>query len=284
MLANSMFMRFPNGLAKALTLSYDDGVEEDIRLIGIMRRHGLCGTFNINTSRYIAPDYVYPPTKMWGKKMTVEQATALYSQDGIEPALHGLTHASIHTLPKPQIAYEVLRDRENLEAQFGRILRGMAYPNNSYSDDVVRVLEDCGVLYARTTDASHSFAIPADWLRLPPTCEHIDPLLPELTRRFLDAAPTIHQESLLFYLWGHSYTFERDGNWEIIERFAEQIGDKDDIWYATNTEIFEYIEDFHRLIFNLDMTLVKNPTARTLWFVLRGNLYHVGAGETLKLN
>ena len=37
----SIFMRFPGGKSKALTLSYDDGVAQDIRLIEIMKKHGL---------------------------------------------------------------------------------------------------------------------------------------------------------------------------------------------------------------------------------------------------
>ena len=46
---------FPGGLKRALTLSYDDGVEQDVRLIEIMNRHGLKGTFNLNSGAY-APD------------------------------------------------------------------------------------------------------------------------------------------------------------------------------------------------------------------------------------
>lgn len=48
----NLFMRFPQGRAKALTLSYDDGVEQDIRLIEIMGKHGLKGTFNLNSGLY----------------------------------------------------------------------------------------------------------------------------------------------------------------------------------------------------------------------------------------
>ena len=35
----SIFIQFPKGKRKALTLSYDDGVEQDIRLIEIMKQH-----------------------------------------------------------------------------------------------------------------------------------------------------------------------------------------------------------------------------------------------------
>ena len=45
----STFYRFPNGLRKALTLSYDDGVEQDVRLMDILDQHGIRCTFNLNS-------------------------------------------------------------------------------------------------------------------------------------------------------------------------------------------------------------------------------------------
>ena len=40
---------FPKGRYKALTFSYDDGREEDRRLVSIFRKHGLKATFNLNS-------------------------------------------------------------------------------------------------------------------------------------------------------------------------------------------------------------------------------------------
>ena len=48
MMAN-LIMRFPGGKPKALTLSYDDGVEQDVKLIEIAEKYGIKGTFNINS-------------------------------------------------------------------------------------------------------------------------------------------------------------------------------------------------------------------------------------------
>ena len=45
-------MRFPGGAAKALTLSYDDGVEQDVRLIDILDRAGIRCTFNLKPQQY----------------------------------------------------------------------------------------------------------------------------------------------------------------------------------------------------------------------------------------
>ena len=38
-----------NNKKKAITFSFDDGVTQDIRLIEILNRYGLKGTFNINS-------------------------------------------------------------------------------------------------------------------------------------------------------------------------------------------------------------------------------------------
>ena len=279
-----MTMRFPGGLSKAVTLSYDDGVLEDTRLIDIMKRYGLRGTFNVNSAHYREEGYYKDGDKKTGRRMPMQDASALYGQDGIEVALHSLTHPFLNYLSRPQIAYEISKDRDNLEKQFGRVVRGMAYPNNSFNDDVIRVLEDCGIVYARTTDATHGFGLPTDWLRLDPTCHHNDPKLPELTQKFVTEAPKDYRQPWLFYLWGHAYEFSDNDNWEVIENFSKAVGDRNDIWYATNIEIYEYVEAFGRLVFTMDMERVKNPTSQDLWLMKRHTLYHVPAGATVSLH
>ena len=270
---NTLHVRFPNGLEKALTLSYDDGVEEDIRLIEIMKKYGLKGTFNLNSGLYVEEGHYANSDKAYGRRMTREQVTALYTQEGMEPALHGLTHPFLETLPKAQVAYEIVKDRDNIEKQFDRIVRGMAYPYGTYSDDVVRVLEDCGICYCRTIKNTRKFDLPTDWLRLNPTCHHNDPLLMDMAKQFTENAPAEGRQPWLFYLWGHSYEFPRDNTWERIEEFAKAVGHKDDVWYATNIEIYEYIENFKRLVFSMDMTRV----------IFHQKLYTVKPGETLRL-
>lgn len=283
MAQSTIVMRFPGGLSKALTLSYDDGIDDDIRLIEIMKRYGLKGTFNLNTGTYATKENYAKGDRSCGYRMTYEQVSELYAQEGIEPALHSLTHPFLETLPKAQVAYEIVKDRDNLEKQFGTIVRGMAYPFGTYSDDVVRVLEDCGICYCRTVKNTRKFDLPTDWLRLNPTCHHNDPLLFDMVKQFTESAPAEIRQPWLFYVWGHSYEFPRDNTWDRIEEFAKAVGNRDDIWYATNIEIYEYVESFKRLVFSLDMTRVKNPTAQELCFIFHQKLYTVRPGETLQL-
>ena len=275
-----MFMRFPGGLRKALTLSYDDGVEQDAELISILNLHGLKCTFNLNSGCWAAEGTEYPEGTIH-RRMPLSQARTLYAESEHEVAAHCLTHASLVELTPDQIVWEVMKDRENLEREFGGIIRGMAYPFGTYSDQVVDALKACGILYARTVNASHDFAMPTDWLRLAATCHHNDPQLMSLADRFLaDSAPF---GSRLFYLWGHSYEFESDNNWHVIQQFAEKMGGHDDIWYATNIEICKYHLAFQRLEFSANGHTVHNPTDLPLWFEDYSGLHEVQPGETIEL-
>lgn len=273
-----IYMRFPQGRAKALTLSYDDGVEQDIRLISILRKNGLKGTFNLNSGLYAPDGFRYPAGDVH-RVMSARQARELYLDSGMEVAVHALTHPDLTLLPQNICTREILRDRENLERQFGCIVRGMAYPYGTYNDAVVDVLRQCGIVYARTVHSTEGFALPQDWLRLCATCHHGNPRLMELARKFTEAAPM--RAPILFYLWGHSYEFEQQDNWDVIEVFSEYMSRRDDIWYATNLEIYEYIEDFHRLVFSMDETIVQNPTNRDLFFLYGDTLVTAKPGTTV---
>lgn len=278
---SNIFMRFPKGKSKALTLSYDDGVEQDIRLIEIMNKYGLRGTFNLNTGNYKKENEKHENNEIH-RVMTKKQAIEVYSDCGQEIAVHGLTHPFLDQLPSSRIVYEISRDRENLENQFGIIVRGMAYPYGAYNDEVIEILKKLDIAYSRTVISTEDFRIPTDWLRLTATCHHNNPKLMELVEKFLVCNPK--KEPALFYLWGHSYEFEKDNNWYVIEQFSSYIGQKEDIWYATNIEIYDYIEAFRKLIFSMDGNIVKNPTATTLYFVYKNIDYAIKSRQVLKLS
>lgn len=275
-----IFMRFPEGRAKALTLSYDDGVEQDARLMEIMDRHGLKGTFNLNSGLYAPEETVYPQGQIH-RRMTEKQVTELYAGSGHEVAVHALTHAFLEQLPENMVMWEVLKDRENLERQFHTIVRGMAYPYGTYSDIVVECLKKAGIAYARTVISSLSFKIPSDWLRLEATCHHNNPELMNLAKKFVEKAPD--RDPWLFYLWGHSYEFEKDDNWQVMEDFAAYAGGREDIWYATNIQVYDYVTAYERLQYSTDGNLVYNPTVTDVWLSRDGKRWCVKAGETLEL-
>ena len=195
----SMFMRYPGGKKKALTLSYDNGVEQDIRLIELMKKNGLKGTFNLNSGLYAEEGTVYPPGTVH-RRMTEKMATEVYGSSGMEVAVHGLTHPFLEQLPVNLCTAEVIKDRENLEKQFQTIVRGMAYPFGTTSDMVVNTLMQSGIAYARTTVSTGDFRLPSDWLRLTATCHHKDGRLKELAKKFENGDSRVIKLSRLRYV------------------------------------------------------------------------------------
>lgn len=273
-------LRFPGGLAKSLTLSYDDGVEQDIQLVDIMNKYGLKGTFNLNSGLYAAENMIYPKGQIH-RRMTKKQIAETFLNSGQEIAVHSLTHPSLELLPMDKIIAEIVKDRENLEAQFGTIVRGMAYPFGTFSDRVVAALELCGIVYSRTVISTNDFRIPRDWLRLTATCHHDSPQLQSLTKKFVE--DKVNGAPYLFYLWGHSYEFEANNNWHVIEDFARYVGNRDDIWYATNIEIYDYIDAYNRLIFSMAEKRVMNPSNKKIWLQYSEKIIEIEAGAMIEI-
>ncbi len=285
MLKARAYMMFPEGRAKALTLSYDDAVEQDIRLVEILNKYGIKAAFHIN-SGCLAPEGTVYPEGHIHRRMSKEQAIRLYRDSGHEIAAHTCAHEFLDALPSVVVIDEILSDRLNLEEYFGCTVRGMSLPYGAFNDSVVEIMRACGIAYSRTTRSSEDFEMPSDWLSLSPTCRHASPRLMELAEKFISAPANAKPK--LFYLWGHSYEFEQQNNWHVIEEFCKYMGGRDDIWYVTGIEIYEYTEAFCRLVWSAGMTEVTNPSARPLWFRYAINGEHsrvvkVEAGETLKL-
>lgn len=270
-----IYMRFPEFRLKALTLSYDDGVKHDKRLIEILDKYGIKATFNINSGNLSAtPEY-----------LTKEEAIELYADSGHEVAVHGKKHLHLTEEANAVVLDEIINDRIAIEEMFGTVISGMAYAGGFYDDRVVKLLKACGIDYARTIVSTERFDIPDDWLKLPATCHHNNPKLMELAREFVETEPDKrywHRMPKLFYLWGHSYEFNSDNNWDVIEKFSEYIGNREDIWYATNIEIFRYIKAFKSLVFFADGSGAYNPSCQDLYICYRDVDYIIPSGQTIK--
>ena len=274
----SVFMRFPGGKSKVVTLSYDDNVEEDVRLVEIMKKHGLKGTFNINSGQFSPEGSVGDVGKHGHRRMTLSKSVALHSTSGMEIACHGVNHPFLEQLPTSVCVQEVLQDRLNLESIYGCFVRGMAYPFGTYSDEVVAVLKSCGIVYSRTVQTTERFDMPVDWLRLNGTCHHNHPELMSLARKFVEDKRS--WSPMMFYLWGHSYEFEDNHNWNIMEDFASYIGGREDIWYATNIEIYDYVSAYKQLVFSANGEKVYNPTSIELFIKTPRGKFSICPGET----
>jgi hypothetical protein len=182
-------------------------------------------------------------------------------------------------MPDSVIFSEVIEDRRTLEHLVGYPVRGMALPFGSTDQRVTQVLRQCGIVYARTVGVMPGYQLPADFLNWPPTCHH----KADLESKWAEFKQLRQIGSKLFYLWGHSWEFEGEQNWSLIEKFAAAAGSDPEIWQATNYEIYEYSTAWRSLITTVAMTAIFNPTSVRVWFRADGELMSIEPGQMIQL-
>lgn len=219
---------------KAVTFSYDDGVEQDVRLVEIFNKYGIKCTFNLNTGL----DYNHGTWKcgdFWVHRLNLPETAELY--DGHEIAVHGRQHLCLTELSPEELHTELYYDAAEIERIFGVKPVGMAYSYGAYNEAAIEKLREMGIRYARTVGSSYSFDEQDDLLLYRPTCHHEDERLFELVDEFLS---TESDKPQVLYIWGHSYEFEERGNWDRFEKLCSILGGRDDIFYGTNKQVLLY--------------------------------------------
>ena len=107
-------MRWPGFKLKALTLSYDDGVVFDKKLIEIMSKYALKGTFNLNGENF-RPN--------WG--LTEQEVNEYIIEKGHEIAIHGYSHRAPGGTRVVEGIKDVLDCRVELERKYNKIIKGV---------------------------------------------------------------------------------------------------------------------------------------------------------------
>jgi len=261
------FEFYPEGKRKALTVSYDDGQIHDRRLVEIFDKYGIRGTFHLNSGKFDTEPFI-----------SASEVKELYRHH--EVSAHTINHPHLTMLPNEMITSEIIEDRRRLEALVGYPVRGMSYPFGSYSEDVQKLLPGLGIEYSRTVQSHGRFHLPENFLAWHPTCHHEQNLM-DKCREFFNLQPWTHMP--LFYVWGHSFEFDRNNNWDLIEEFCKRASGDDSVWYATNVEIMDYIKAMKGLKFSADNKMVYNPAAIPVWIGVDGEPLKIESGKVVTL-
>ncbi len=282
-----VFMRFPEGKGKCVTLSYDDARKSDIRFSDLLEKYALKCTFNVTGEKFRSPK----------DNLTSDEIREYIINRGHEVAIHNYNHRASGYLRPIEGIREALDNRTELEQEFDMIIRGMAYPdsgihffsNPDYTYEKVKnYLTELDVAYSRNTATDNGFELPNDWHNWKPTAHHDRENVFELIDQFLkiDLSENVYiasRRSRLFYLWGHSFEFDSKNNWDHGEEVIKKLSGHDDIWYATNIEIYDYVQAYNSLIYSADGTRIYNPTLKTIWLDIDKKVYEIKSGETLKI-
>ena len=200
-------------MSKFFLLSFDDGTVHDRRLVELLNKYQILGTFNLNSG---LEDFVWTfqghPVVRQHLEDTVEQYR------GHEVASHSLTHPRLEMLPPPALRREVEEDCANLKQIFGKEELGFGVPFTVCTDREIRII--CKFLrYIRLSEYSDSFALPVDPYHIPIHALYNDPGVREKIARF--AENTLKDS--LFVLAGHSYELEFLDHWEYMEELLQYI-------------------------------------------------------------
>lgn len=223
---------------KALTFSFDDGTLQDERLVEILNKHGLKATFNLNSGLLGQEGKLsIGGENIDHTKVKANDVARLYA--GHEVAAHTLTHPFLPHLSEEEIVTQVEEDRKELSRLVGYEVVGMAYPCGGENNDkrVADIIKRrTNVLYARTVVSSYSFELQDNLYRFNPTVYHTEwDEMQQLAKKFVDLKT---DKTALFYIWGHSFEFDWQKNWDAFDEFCKNISGRSDICYCTNREIF----------------------------------------------
>lgn len=255
---------FPGGLVKSITFSFDDGRVYDYKLVEIMNRYGLRGTFHIVSGLLDKDSYV--------KSKDVK---TLYANH--EVAAHTVTHPNLTKCTDEELRHQVVDDCKALQALVGYPIRGLAYPGGETDDRIMQALPGFGIRYARVVGTHDWFAYPKRPLFWVTTC-HISKMLEDGKKLM-----SFNLTPALMAIWGHSYEFNDNNSWDQIEEFGKNYGNRKDIWYATNIQTMDYYDAAKRLIVSMDGNTIKNPGKISVWATIRGKTYELKPGKVTKI-
>jgi len=272
-------MRFPGFKLKALSLSYDDGLKTDKRLIDIMLKYGLKGTFNLNLG------CISENTS--DKLLTEKEAYELYTSSGMEVAVNGRHHVLVDKVDKSVAVNYLISDRGALEKLFGKVVKGLTYPFGALDENSANLFKICGFKYARTTNNTDNFNLPSNWLTLNPTTKNSSSNVLDLAKEFVELKECGYfwfNEPRFFCACGHSCDFLTEKDWDKFVEFAKIVSSAKDIWFASVGEVCDYVTAFERLEFSAEGAYIKNPTAIDVYVkYFNGENIVIPSGKTIKI-
>ncbi len=267
---------YPDGNSKALIMSYDDGLVEDIRLIKLFDEHAITGTFNLNSD-------LLGTAKHWPQKEAPDIVANYVSKDSLlqvykhhEIAAHSLTHKDFKNLEDSEILKEVVTDIDNLKRLTGRSIVSMAYPFGNASPHIAYLLRNTGLTNARTVSDTYTFDLPDTFMLWRPTCHDSKAL--DLVDDYL----ALSTDSLsVLYVWGHSWEFNDTSRWNTISTFCKEIGHRKDIWYVGCGAFVDYQLALRRLLISKDT--IRNPEDNIeIWYKQDGMLKALKPGMSIR--
>lgn len=198
---------------KYFIISIDDGTIYDEKVISVLNRHKLKGTFNLNSG---LENFIWYNEGRPVQRLRLEKNKHLY--DGHEVASHSLTHPHLTMCHNDRVGYEVGVDKENLERIFGRPITSFAFPFEDFDERCInRIREIEGFSAIRLSEIDSTFRFPIDPFHIKITSLNVKEaikLIPEFIK---------DPKAELFTFVSHAYDFEFENAYDLLEELCVMI-------------------------------------------------------------
>lgn len=193
-----------------LVQCWDDGVEDDVRLIEILRKHGAKASFNLNFGFHQDPrasSWRYNDIKDVFR-LPIDRIKEVY--DGFLVANHSMTHPHLESISIKDVTREIRESKDGLEQHFGYAVKGFVYPFGTYNSAVQDAVREAGHVYARTAKHVAEIFPVADATEFNPNCHFND-------SDFWEKFEHVKAGNGTFYFWGHSYENVTEDDWKKLD-------------------------------------------------------------------
>ena len=197
---------------KYFIFSIDDGTIYDEKVIAILNRHGIKGTFNLNSG---LDDFVWYDEGRPVCRLPLPRCVELYM--GHEVASHSLTHPHMTMLDDDRIGYEAGVDKENLERIFGYPITTFAFPFEDFDERSIHRVAIIGFTAIRVSEIDASFRFPKDPYHIKITSLDLRDA-GEKYPAFLEDT-----EAELFTFVSHGYDFEFGQTYGFLDSFCAMV-------------------------------------------------------------
>ena len=233
---------------KYFAWSFDDGLEQDKKIIRILKKYGMGATFHLNSGLFGDRTYegrignlgmTEMPADRYERqrrhilpyvphfRIPEDEVRQVY--EGFEIASHTRNHVKLTRCSESERIREIREDKESLCALFGQEVTGFAFPYGAGAGKSRQALQAAGIQYARLAVSRPTFRFPEDPLAMPLTCWHISAGTMKRVQEFVRMDT---EEDLFFLMFGHGYEFDfgtRESNWRKFERICKTVAEAGNI-------------------------------------------------------
>lgn len=247
---------------KFFAWSFDDGLEQDKKIIEILKKYNLGATFHLNSGLFGDKTYegrignlgmsetpydTFNPKAFhllpYAEHFRIPEDEINQVYDGFEIASHTSHHVNLLKCSEEQRRAEIISDVRSLSKLTGQSVTGFAYPYGAGAKVSHEALKAAGVKYARLAVSKPNFRFPEDPLAMPISCWHISGKTFERLEEFF-AMET--EEDLFFLMFAHGYEFDfntKESSWDKFTKICETVAAHKDVTACSISEAFRLHEE-----------------------------------------